>query len=277
MMPLDLPNTLEVLDIASLAAHCERHPNIRRVVREVLLFEAVDSTNRVAMEMASSGMPGGIVIFAEAQRAGRGRRGRAWFSPPGVNLYLSFFLTPYDPPETFPLFSFAAALAVVMAIRETMGLSAQIKWPNDVLLDGKKVAGVLLESATRREGNAPLIVGIGINVNAMNFPPEIAAQATSLQQATGRPVDRNAVARTLLEAFSTQCLLLGGNQRATLMKTVRTLCPTLGKRVCIAAPGRIYEGIAEDIAPDGALILRMGDGHVRHLHAGEVTRLRESP
>jgi len=263
-------------DLAALTDFCRSRTDLRGLVREILLFETIDSTNRVALEMARAGIPSGVLILAEAQTAGRGRQGRAWFSSAG-SLAFSLFLTPGQATQTFPLVSLAAAIAVVSATEKVTRLATSIKWPNDVLLAGKKIAGILLESAGHGDPYPSLALGVGMNVNTDDFPPALRETATSLSAICGRRVDRNALLCDFLVAFAEGYEQVQRRRTFPLLQRVRAACSTLGQRIRIDAPGRIFEGWAETIEPDGALRLRMGDGSRRAIRAGEVTLLRETP
>jgi BirA family biotin operon repressor/biotin-[acetyl-CoA-carboxylase] ligase len=265
------------LDPEKIKERCKRHLQARDIVREVLLFDSVGSTNRTALEMASLGVPGGVVILAETQGKGKGRLGRSWFSPRGVNIYLSLLLRPHQPAREFPLFSLATAVALVEAIGATTGLKVEIKWPNDILLNDKKVAGILLETETDG-GQAPsLVVGIGVNVNLneADFPPDLQATATSLKTALGQPVDRTELTISLLGALAQQYLLLEEGKREAVIESVKGHCQTLGKKVRVDTPHRTFEGWAETIEEEGALRVRLGDGSRRKILVGDITHLRE--
>ncbi|MBI3804884.1 MAG: biotin--[acetyl-CoA-carboxylase] ligase [Nitrospirae bacterium] len=263
-------------DLAKIEKHCRSHTEVREWVREVLLFDRVDSTNRVALELASQGLPGGVAILAEAQEKGKGRLGRSWFSPHGVNLYFSLLLRPYQPVREFPLFSLATAVAVVDAIGKVTGLTAQIKWPNDILLDDKKVGGILLETESRGDQSPPLVVGVGLNVNidSADFPAELQGVATSLKSLLGQPVDRSDL---LIEIFNqlVQRYPLIESEKARLFQQLRERCQTLGKRVHVQTARQQFEGWAEQVEEDGALVIRMGDRSLRRILVGDVTHLRE--
>jgi BirA family transcriptional regulator, biotin operon repressor / biotin---[acetyl-CoA-carboxylase] ligase len=267
-----------ILDVEKIKSHCKRHPRVREVAHEFLLFDRVDSTNQIALEMASNGMPGGLVILAESQERGKGRLGRKWFSPEGVNLYLSLFLRPHQPPREFPLFSLATSVAVVEAIEKVTGLSPAIKWPNDILLDHRKVAGILLESETGGGQTPPLVIGIGLNVNLdhSDLPPELQPTAGSLKMALGHEVDRTVLVCTLLETLSEQILLLQEGKADLLIQAMKQKCQTLGKKVRVDTPRQAFEGRAEEIQDDGGLMIRMGDGNLRKILIGDITHLRES-
>ncbi|WDT77219.1 MAG: biotin--[acetyl-CoA-carboxylase] ligase [Candidatus Manganitrophus sp.] len=263
------------LDLERIEKHCRSHTKVREWVREIMLFDRVDSTNRIALEMASQGLPGGIVILAEAQEKGKGRLGREWFSPEGMNLYFSLLLRPYQPARDFPLYSLATSVALIEAIQRTTGLAVQIKWPNDVVLEDKKLAGILLESEVRGEQSPPLVVGVGVNVNIRlnDFPPELQKSATSLRIALGRPVDRADLLIELFNQMVEQYRLV--DDKALLIRAVRQHCQTLGRRVRVQTARQEFEGWAEDLQEDGALLIRMGDGNQRRILVGDVTHLRE--
>ncbi len=263
------------LDLEKIEKHCRSHTKVREWVREIMLFDRVDSTNRIALEMASQGLPGGIVILAEAQEKGKGRLGREWFSPEGMNLYFSILLRPYQPVRDFPLYSLATSVALIEAIQRTTGLAVQIKWPNDIVLDEKKLAGILLESEVRGEQAPPLVVGVGVNVNIglTDFPPELQKTATSLQIALGKTVDRTGLLIELFNQLVEQYRLL--DEKVPLIQAVRRHCQTLGRRVRVQTARQEFEGWAEDLQEDGALLIRMGDGNQRRILVGDVTHLRE--
>lgn len=263
------------LDLERIEKHCRSHTKVRDWVREIMLFDRVDSTNRIALEMASQGLPGGIVILAEAQEKGKGRLGREWFSPEGMNLYFSLLLRPYQPARDFPLYSLATSVALIEAIQRTTGLAVQIKWPNDVVLEDKKLAGILLESEVRGDQSPSLVVGVGVNVNIglTDFPPELQKSATSLRIALGRPVDRADLLIELFNQLVEQYRLV--DDKALLIQAVRQHCQTLGRRVRVQTARQEFEGWAEDLQEDGALLIRMGDGNQRRILVGDVTHLRE--
>lgn len=263
------------LDLERIEKHCRSHTKVREWVREMMMFDRVDSTNRIALEMASQGLPGGIVILAEAQEKGKGRLGREWFSPEGMNLYFSLLLRPYQPARDFPLYSLATSVALIEAIQRTTGLAVQIKWPNDVVLEDKKLAGILLESEVRGDQSPSLVVGVGVNVNIglNDFPPELQKSATSLRMALGRPVDRADLLIELFNQLVEQYRLV--DDKALLIQAVRQHCQTLGRRVRVQTARQEFEGWAEDLQEDGALLIRMGDGNQRRILVGDVTHLRE--
>ncbi len=254
-----------------------------RVIGATLhVHDEVDSTNRLAVDLAQAGTPDGTVVVAESQTAGRGRQGRQWFSPSGGNLYLSVILTGTNSPGIMTWIPLLASVAVVRAIQEVTGLSTRVKWPNDVLAyrdgHGRKVAGILAE-ATGGDPNdiRAIVVGIGINANMPleSFPEDLSPIATSLLIETEHPVDRIRLLATLLLEFEHLYAHLRTHGTAGIRESYLPLSDTLGKQVRIElVGGGQTEGTAEAIALDGALCLRAGDGTVVEIRAGDVVHLR---
>ncbi len=234
----------------------------------LLYYLSATSTMDVAREAAASGYPEGAVALAEEQTAGRGRFQRQWVSPAGVNLYFSVLL--YPDFHALQRLTMATSLGVARGITRACGLPVAIKWPNDVRRGGKKLCGILLESALEGERVRYAIVGVGVNVNLDPSPyPEIAATATSVMQECGRPVSREQVlASVLLEMDGVYAALRGG---ADLRPEWRALLETLGKRVEVRWGDDREAGLAEDVTEDGSLVLRRRDGSRITLPVGEVT------
>lgn len=243
---------------------------------EIRWYDTVPSTNEVARALAEAGGAEGIVIVAEQQTAGRGRLGRVWASPAG-GLWLSVILRRGLPAAETPLLGLAAAAATAGAIEETTGLRPRVKWPNDVLVDGRKVAGLLLEAGPTYHHDtsaAPawVVLGIGINVNVAPdaLPSRPRYPATSLAAALGRPVDRGRLLRTLLRGLNRAAEDLR-ERRAAVLGRWRTLSETLGRPVRVATASAIIEGFAYDVDAMGALMIRTSEGAERRVVAGEVT------
>ncbi|MFQ5579803.1 MAG: biotin--[acetyl-CoA-carboxylase] ligase [Nitrospiria bacterium] len=266
------------LDLEKIESHRLAYPRLREMIREVLFVERVESTNRVALEMASDGMPGGLLILSDSQRKGKGRLDRQWFSPAGANLYFSMLLRPYLPVREFPLFSMAASLALRDGIQRVAGIISEIKWPNDILIEEKKLAGILLESKTSGGETTPLVIGIGVNVNVdpEGFPRTLKKTATSLKAVLGHAVDRTDLLNVILEALSEQISLLHEGKKDLLIQRIQKECATLGKKVRVNTIRQEFEGLAEEIDGDGALLIRMGDGRLRRILIGDITHLRET-
>ncbi len=252
----------------------------RWLAREIRWFDAIDSTNRVALELARAGAQHGTTVVAEGQTAGRGRLGRSFFSPPYLNLYTSIVLRPRLATAEAPTWILASASAVAEAIAETVeGPDAvEIKWPNDVLLGGRKTCGILMELGAEASRVAFLVLGIGVNLNVdrAEFPEEFRAHATSLASHTGRRIDRATFARCLyhrLERTLDACAQ-GGFAAVRGGFEARFRMP--GQRVRVQElDGSDIAGIALGIDADGALRVRRDDGREVRVVAGDVTIAKE--
>ena len=239
-----------------------------RVIGSRLLFyQETTSTMDEAVRQAEAGAQEGTVVVAERQTAGRGRFGRSWVSRQG-NLYLSIVLRPTL--QNLPFLGSLAGVAVARAIRKSTGLQPHIKWPNDVILDGKKAGGILVESAVEGETVRYGVVGIGINVSLDTDEIEdIAGFATNLNAATGHPVSREEVLRHLLQDLDALYLRL--SQGDTPLAEWKRLLDTLGQRVQVSRQDDTYIGEAEDVDEQGNLQLRLDNGRLVTLVAGDVT------
>jgi BirA family biotin operon repressor/biotin-[acetyl-CoA-carboxylase] ligase len=223
----------------------------------------VESTQAVAFTLAADGAADRTVVVAEAQTAGRGRRGRTWHDEPGASLLASIILRPRLHPARLPMLSLAAGIAVAEALERVTGVAPRLKWPNDVMVDGRKLAGILLES---RLGPTPLVVvGVGVNLAQRSFPPALAERATSVRIATGRAIEPDALLGPLLEAVDVWRARLETEGGAPIRERWRVLADTLGRRVSIDG----VSGVAVDVDEDGALIVLDGDER-RRVVAGEV-------
>lgn len=232
----------------------------------VVRLDTVDSTQEEAFALAASGAPDGTAVTAESQRAGRGRRGRVWVDEPGASLLVSVIMRPRLAPARRPLLSIAAGLAVVAAARTAAGVEARLAWPNDVHAGEGKVAGILLESRGDSRGGPIVVAGIGVNVNQLAFPAELARRATSLRLAAGRPIDRGALLAALLHGLAGWRARLEEEGFAPLRAAWLSASDTLGRTVT-AADGAT--GLAVGLDDDGALLLADGARRWRVL-AGEV-------
>jgi BirA family biotin operon repressor/biotin-[acetyl-CoA-carboxylase] ligase len=245
----------------------------RVVGRCIRWHDSVPSTNDLALKLAEIPVPEGTVIIADEQTAGRGRLGRAWVSPRG-GVWLSVILSPGLPHDRVPVIGLAAGIAAAQAIRKTTGLPARLKWPNDVLVDGKKVVGVLAESTLRAD---QVVVGIGINANiAPDALGEVSGHpVTSLQAQLGRPVQRDVLIRVLLRELDQAYAVLRSAGVPEVLRRWRELAETVGRSVRVEMPGATIHGTAFDIDEAGALLIRLDDGTVRRVVAGDI-RMREA-
>ncbi len=243
----------------------------RTVGKRLVFFQKIPSTMDEAARLAREGTADGTVVVAETQTSGRGRFGRNWVSPQG-NIYMSVVFRPTL--DALPFLSMLAGVATVQTIRKTTGLSPKIKWPNDVMLDGKKVSGILVESVMEGESVCYAVLGIGLNVNLdPSQSAETSGIATSLEAATGKPQPREVLLRQLLQDLDSFYLKL--NQRQTPLEPWRAMLETLGQRVQVSWRNETYAGLAEGIDPLGNLQLRLEDGRLMTMTAGDVT-LRNS-
>jgi len=238
----------------------------RLVGRAVRALDTVESTQAVLARLAREGAPEGTVVTARHQTAGRGRRGRPWWDAPGQSLLMSVLLRPPIPIAQAPQLSLVAGLAVADALGPAAGVAARIRWPNDVLIGGRKVCGVLPETVSSADGRVGhLLLGIGINVDQSEFPDDLRDHATSLRLATGVSHDQGRLLAGLLAVLDRRYAewLAGGFAR--LREEWRRLASTLGERVRIP-DGR--EGVAVDVDGDGALLVDAGEGVLTRVVAG---------
>lgn len=264
---IEVPDRLTALELQPMLS-------TRELGRQLHYFDSVESTNAIASELARDGAFSGEVVVAEQQTAGKGRRGRTWVSPPGKNLYFSVVLRPELPPQRASELTLVAAVALAETLREA-GVPAQIKWPNDIHVGGKKVAGILTELSADTERVHFVVLGVGVNLNAeqTDFPPEVAEVATSLKLARGQQVPR-ALFTAALWVHLEQWLDRHAQEGfAPVRDAWRDLSGMLGSSVLVKSEQRELQGVAEDIDADGALLVRTSSGLERVL-AGDVEQLR---
>jgi BirA family biotin operon repressor/biotin-[acetyl-CoA-carboxylase] ligase len=243
------------VDRVTLAALGSPLPSIVRL-------GVVDSTQSRAFALAADGAPDGTIVVADVQTAGRGRRGRAWRAEPGTSLLVSVLLRPRLPVSELPLLSLTTAVAVAETLSEA-GVAARIKWPNDILARGRKIAGILLESRLGRE--TVVAVGIGVNLGQREFPADLADRATSVLLETGRAPEVEAFLEGLRARFAEWRVRLEGLGFAPVRARWRAMSETLGARVSIDG----VVGVARDLDADGALVVADG-ARVHRIRAGEV-------
>ncbi len=242
--------------------------------RPFRFYEQVDSTQDVAREWALSDpdLPGGAVVIAEDQTAGRGRQGRAWIAPPGSSIMCSVVLRPHIVPEHLPRVTMVGGVAVDDTLASLLPGRVAIKWPNDLLVGGKKICGILSEATWIGERLVAVILGIGINVRVDFSGTELAGVATSIEAELGRAIDRRVMLANLLGHVYTWAERI--NEPA-LFETWRSRLGTLGKRVTVyTEPDKrhspSYTGVAESVDNDGALIVRLDSGEQRRVRAADV-------
>ncbi|HEY8155359.1 MAG TPA: biotin--[acetyl-CoA-carboxylase] ligase [Myxococcota bacterium] len=252
----------------------------RWLARDLRWLETTDSTNRVALDLARAGAAHGTTVVAEAQTAGRGRLGRAFFSPPRRNLYGSSVLRPRLLTAEAPPWILASAVAVAEAIEQTVGDSGavEIKWPNDVLLGGLKTSGILMELSAEASRVVFLVLGIGVNLNVdrRDFPEEFRATATSLASHCGRKIDRIAFAQRLYNALERALDTCAERGFEALRPRFEARFRMRGRPLTVLElDGARQSGVAEGVAADGALLLRRDDGSLVRVVAGDVTIAKE--
>jgi BirA family biotin operon repressor/biotin-[acetyl-CoA-carboxylase] ligase len=250
------------------------------LARDLRWFETLDSTNRLALQLAREGAAHGAAVVAEGQTAGRGRLGRSFFSPPFLNLYTSIVLRPQLSTATAPTWILASAVAVADAVAETVPdpEAVEIKWPNDVLLGGLKTSGILMELGAEATRVDFLVLGIGVNLNVdrNDFPDEFRPLATSLASHSGRPVDRVSFARRLYELLEQRLDRCAAEGFQGLRSDFEARFRMPGQRVCVVELGAgRTRGVALGIDGDGALRVRRDDGTEVRVVAGDVTLEKE--
>ena len=252
----------------------------------VYSYDALTSTNARALELAAEGEAEGTVVIADEQTAGRGRRGRDWYSPPGQDIYLSILLRPQISAEKVSRMTLMAAQAVRDAILKTVRETAsqrpeelapaenryRIKWPNDIVADGKKLCGILTETRMEDMAIEAVVIGIGINVNACAFPEEIRSIATSLNCEEGHRFDRMELIRYLLKSMAEKyALFLRTGDLSSLCDAYNDSMAGIGSRAMISGPGWEENGIIRGIDETGALLFQKKDGSIEHVISGEVS------
>ena len=247
-----------------------------RVGRTLVCLAEVDSTNLRARQLAAEGAADGTVVVADRQTAGRGRLGRSFQSPGGQGIYLTALLRPDLPPERLSPVTAMAGVAVCRAVERLCGVSPGLKWPNDPVLDGKKLCGILTELSLEGESGRLqyLAVGIGVNVGQKeeDFSPEVRPVATSLLLELGRPVSRPALAAAEIEALDRLYTALLSGDTAPYLAACRRDCVNLGRPVQLMLPdGTRQSAVAEDLDEDFGLVVRLEDGSRRIVRSGEVS------
>ncbi len=241
--------------------------------KEIKYFKETESTNTIAREIAGKAAEGTIII-AESQTGGRGRMGRKWLSPEG-GIWLSIILKPEMQPVYAPRITLLAGVAVAKTIRN-VGLEAKIKWPNDVLIRGKKVCGILTEIEAEIDMIDYCVVGIGIdaNVDTESFPEEFRESSTSLKKELGHEINRVEFVQRLLEEFEARYMKLQKEGFLPILEEWRSMSATIGEWVKITTQNRIIYGEATGVDNDGALIVETGEGKLEKIVSGDCEHLR---
>ena len=248
--------------------------------RQIIDYHSlISSTNDRAKELAADGAPEGSLVIAEHQSKGRGRKGRSWFSAPGDGICLSLILRPTMGPAEASKLTLMTAVALAETFSALTGLAVKIKWPNDILIHGKKLSGILTEMSMEMDRVDYVVVGVGVNVNSPpdHFSQEVSAVASSLFIETGKPVSRAAVVRTFLARFEHYYTLVSGNHFRQVMARWKELSDIIGRKVAVDLIGSRITGRVEDVDDDGLLILKDGEGNIHRVISGDVLLQDLSP
>jgi BirA family biotin operon repressor/biotin-[acetyl-CoA-carboxylase] ligase len=241
--------------------------------RDIQVFEQTTSTNDVAEKLARDGVPEGAVVFAESQTRGRGRLGRVWASPKRKGLWFSVLLRPNLRPQEITRLTVISATAVRRAVRSVTGVCADIKWPNDLQVGGRKVAGILTEMSAELDRVRHVILGIGLDVNwpAEAFPPELREIATSLSRETGAEFSRAELAVEIMRELDAEYASVCAGDFGKIADEWEAACVTMGRNVAVHTGDRRFRGRAESLDDDGALLIRTEHGHLERVIGGDVT------
>ena len=250
--------------------------------KRIKLLDAVDSTQNVAQQLAEEGAPEGTLVIAEQQLHGRGRMGRSWISPKGKGVWMSFILRPSIPLPFTPQLTLLAAVALCRSLRRLTGLDIGIKWPNDLLVGGKKISGILLESSAEEERLKYVIAGVGISLNldASDYSPDMLAKAVSLKLAAGRPFDRSETIAEFLHEFEELYRLYGQAGFDPIRTLWEALSVSIGKPCVLTTPqGLVIEGSPVGLAETGALLVKREGGKVVPVFSADMgmTQERDQP
>ncbi len=263
---LGVPDVLHADDLSSRI-------QTKIIGRDIRVFQETTSTNDVIEKLARDGVKEGAVVFAETQTKGRGRLGRKWISPAGKGLWFSILLRPDIRPQEATQLTVASATALFRAIQSQTNLTPEIKWPNDILIGGKKVAGILTELSAELDQVKYVILGLGVdvNLNAGEFPVELRKSATSLKTETGQSINRAALAAAFLQEFDVDYRRVCDGDFEKVADEWQRHCATIGNNVTVAIGERKIFGRAESLDADGALLIRTLHGHLERIIGGDVT------
>lgn len=240
--------------------------------REVVYYDETDSTNLRIRQMGDEGAPHGTLAVADMQKAGRGRRGRGWVSPAGCSIYMSLLLRPEFPPAKAPMLTLVMAYSVATAIQKCTGLDVQIKWPNDIVLNGKKIVGILTEMSTEIDYINHVVIGVGINVNMEHFSEDIAQTATSLRIETGGKVKRAPIIAEIMRQFEENYeQFVQREDLSAIQEAYNSLLVNRDREVKIISGESSYQAHALGINSQGELQVRRADGAIEEIYAGEVS------
>ena len=240
--------------------------------KKIIYYKQLDSTNTELARLAAEGALHGTVVVADAQTAGKGRRGRAWESPAGENIYMSILLRPDCVPDRAPMLTLVMAYSVAEVLKQQGFWDVQIKWPNDLVLYGKKICGILTEMQLKGSEIDYVVVGVGINVNTSKFPEELKETATSLYLESDRVFDRKTIVESVVDYFDKIYReFIEVQDLSFLRETYNGMLVNVGKEVRVLEPGNEYTAYAQGINSEGELLVRTREGEEKRIYAGEVS------
>lgn len=246
------------------------------IARNIHFFSSLDSTNIKAYELGRLGAPEGSAVIAETQTRGKGRIGRRWESPPGLNLYVSIILRPPVPPQSAHNLTFLSAVALAESIEAFISRKPEVKWPNDILIDGKKTAGILLEMDSEPDRVHFVIAGIGVNLNMKHsmLPEVIRPIATSVSEKAGREIDRAQFARSLFSSMEKWYKVYLNGGFGPILDAWKGFFTMEGKALKVTSFDKVTTGVCAGVDPDGALLLKTASGDVMRVISGDVESVR---
>jgi len=243
------------------------------IAKKVLSFKKVKSTNDVACELANNGIKEGTIVVSEEQSGGKGRLGRRWVSPAHKGIYMSIILRPNIPPVSSPELTLIGTLAVCGAIRKLTGLSSFIKWPNDVIINNKKVCGILTEMSAEVDKVKFLVIGMGVNVNTSKKQLHL-KDATSIMEELGYEESRIELTKLILLRFDELYDTFKRKGFSSILSEIKKFSATLNRRVRVHYLDRFIEGHVQNIDKDGALVIRRDSGFIEKVYSGDIVNIR---
>lgn len=262
---IDSPDVMSKAEIESLM-------DTKWAGSNVVYYDEIDSTNNRAKEAGDNKAPHGTLFVADMQVAGKGRRGRVWQSPAGSSIYMTILLYPEISPLKAPQLTLVMAIAVAEGIKEVTGLDTKIKWPNDIVVNGRKICGILTEMSTEIDYINHVVIGAGINVNQDDFPEDIRKTASSLKMELGKQVKRSELIAAIMKSFEKDYeIFVKTEDLSGLQELYNSMLVNLDRDVKVLEPGNEYEAHALGINKTGELIVRTPEGEEKEIYAGEVS------
>ena len=262
---IDSPDVMSKAEIESLM-------DTKWVGSNGVYYDEIDSTNNRAKEAGDNKAPHGTLVVADMQVAGKGRRGRVWQSPAGSSIYMTILLYPEISPLKAPQLTLVMAIAVAEGIKEVTGLDTKIKWPNDIVVNGRKICGILTEMSTEIDYINHVVIGAGINVNQDDFPEDIRKTASSLKMEFGKQVKRSELIAAIMKSFEKDYeIFVKTEDLSGLQELYNSMLVNLDRDVKVLEPGNEYEAHALGINKTGELIVRTAEGEEKEIYAGEVS------